>query len=363
MVFETDMYTGLATPYSFAGQNALLKRFRNQPKEKVLDKLFSISSYTQFRPTKRPSQYNPIYVTARRQLVQADLIDMRHLKTFNGGVQHILVCIDTFSRKLFARLLKNKEASTTLYAFQDILREMEQLPERLGLDRGKEFKGSFFQFAQQNNIKIEFPRHKYGGVERVNLTLQRLLYMYMNEFQTKRYVDIFPSAVRVYNNRVHSIIKMSPNAADKPENRGKVLSKQLTFQHRKKKKPKYALGDVVRVQKPKDKFHRGYQEQFFPGLYRITKVKKHLPVPMYKISDLSHSNARIMRSFYGNELQKVTGGLVKGKKTGRSRINHALGGVKEIEMRLEGFPQKYFVQESKLLDWLGRSINNDRAGA
>ena len=361
-MFEQDMYTGLAVPYSFAGRSALLRRFKNHPREKVLDRLYSISSYTQFRPAKKPSQYNPIYVTKRRQLVQADLIDMQQLRNYNGGVQYILMCVDTFSRKLFARLLKNKNASTTLHAFQDILREMEDIPERLGVDRGSEFKASFFQFAASKNIKIEFPRHKYGGVERVNLTLKRLLFMYMGEYETRRYIDIFPLAVRVYNSRLHNIIKMTPNEADKPENRGKVLSRQMTFQHRKKKKPKYDLGDIVRVQQPKTKFHRGFREQFFPGFYRITKVKTHLPVPMYEISDLSHSNAKIMRSFYGNELQKVSGGLVKGKKTGRSRINHALGGIKEVEMRLEGFPQKYFVQESKLSDWLGRPlVNNDSA--
>lgn len=360
-MFEQDMYTGLAVPYSFAGQGTLLKRFKNRPKAEVLDRLYSISAYTQFRPAKRPYRYNPIYVTDRRQLIQADLVDMSQLSNFNGGVQYILMCVDSFSRKLFARLLKNKKASTTLHAFQDILREMGQIPERLGVDRGSEFKASFFDYASQRDIKVEFPRHKYPGVERVNLTLKRLLYMYMGEYMTRRYVDIFPLAVNVYNSRVHRVIKMTPNDADKPENRGKVLSKQLAFQHRKKKKPKYRLGDIVRVQKPKSQFHRGFKAQFFPGFYKITRVKTHLPIPMYEIGDLSHSNAKIMRSFYGNELQKVTG-PVKGKKTGRSRINHALGGVREIEMELEGFPQKYFVQESKLADWLGRPSHDDGSG-
>ena len=353
-LFAHNAYTGLAEPYSFGGRGQVLRHFRGLPAEKILDKLYSISSYTQFRQAKAPSSYNPIYAKKRRELMQADLIDMQQLSGSNGGVRHIFMCIDTFSKKLFARLLKNKEAATTLHAFRDMLREMQEPPERLGTDGGTEFLNPFSAFADANNIKLERPRHKYGGVERVNLTLQRLLYMYMNEFNTKRYVDIFNDAVKVYNNRIHRIIQMTPNQADLPANRGKVLSKLLRFYHRKKKKPKLSVGDIVRVQKPRTGFSRGYKEHFYPGFYRVSEINTRMPIPMYIISDLSNSGAKVMRSFYENELQKYSSSRVKAKKTGRTRINEALGGVREIEVVLEGFPHKYFVQESKLKNWLGQ---------
>lgn len=347
-MLERNAYTGFAAPHSFAGRTAFLKQHRHLTHQEALDKLYSISSYTQMRARKRVTNFNPIYVTNVRQLCQADLVDMRHLATRNGGVNHILTCVDTFSRKCFARLLKNKLPSSVLTAFEDILQEMVTPPQRLGIDMGKEFFGVFKSAMRNKNIRIEHPRYKFGHIERLNLTLQRLLYMYMNEFNTWRYVEILQAAVHVYNSREHRMIGMSPNEAERPENRGRVMSEILNNNHRKKVKPKLSVGDTVRVLKPKFAFKpRGYEPQFYPGLYRIVNVKTNMPVPMYELTDITHSGVRVARTFYGHELQKFTGAHLKATKTGRVRRNQPVGGD-EVEVVVEGFPKPLFIKETEL---------------
>ena len=52
------------------------------------------------------------------------------------------------------------------------------------------------------------------------------------------------------------------------------------------RKPKFSVGDSVRIFKECGKFHRGYLRDFTIENFTSTKVLENLPVPRYKLEIL-----------------------------------------------------------------------------
>ncbi len=61
-----------------------------------------------------------------------------------------------------------------------------------------------FLKSKGTNCVIARGEHKAANVERVQGTLQRKLYSYLNSHQTRRYIDILPDIVHGYNSSRHS---------------------------------------------------------------------------------------------------------------------------------------------------------------
>ena len=71
-------------------------------------------------------------------VLKIDLMEISQISEYNKGYNYILVAIDCFSRKVWARLLMTKTADEVLSNFQSILNETGSV-ESIGSDRGKEF--------------------------------------------------------------------------------------------------------------------------------------------------------------------------------------------------------------------------------
>ena len=351
-------YTSLQVPHSFGGVSQARRHFTGS-QEALKTALHGIDSYTRHKQTRKVKRYNPIFVRRRRELLQLDLIDLQHLSGSNDRVNYILTVIDTFSRKAYVRPLSRKTATATLSAFLHILREMgPPLPDRIMHDSGLEFlSGMFKETMTSLGIRVTIPRFKASHVERWQRSLKALIFKYMTEFNTKRYIDKLGYFVWVLNNRKHRIINMTPNQADLPVNRGRVLSALSRFYNRrseksgKKKKAKFVIGDIVRIMIPKTIVSRGFKPTFFQEFYKIIQVNDRLPVPMYKIADVE-TEKPIRRSFYEEELVAYTGKLVKAKKTGRFRVRN---GIPELEMNVQGYANKQFIPSYQVFDWLGEN--------
>ena len=78
--------------------------------------------------------------------IQMDLLDLSVYKSQNNGYRYILMAVDIYSRKLFTRPLKTKNARETLNATIEIKKEMEPIKiESIVLDKGKEYNNSLFK--------------------------------------------------------------------------------------------------------------------------------------------------------------------------------------------------------------------------
>lgn len=352
-------YGSLRLPHSFASQNAVVAAYRGVRNAKdVVSDLHALESYSLHKQTRKVGTFNPIYVNRRRQLLQMDLVDVQRLANANDRIRFLLTVIDTFSRRAYIRPLADKTTAATLAAFLDILREMgPPLPDRIMHDSGLEFLGGAFTQAMRDlGIRVTIPRYKSPHVERFQRSLKNVMFRYMTEFKTNRYIDVLAYILWVLNNRKHRIIDMAPNEADREGNRAAVLAELEEFYDRSSKvtgklpKPKLKVGDIVRVMREKDAFARGFKPQFHDAFFRVETVNLRLPIPMYKIRNVA-TGQPVRRSFYGGELNLFTGENIRVTPTGRVRV---LNGVHQTEVTLQGYPGRRFVDTHKVLDWLGR---------
>ena len=153
-------------------------------------------------------------------------------------------------------------------------------------DRGKEFYNNIFQdFLNKNNIKLYSRNSSYGAVfaERFNRTIRDLLKKIVFEHGDGNWIDVLPTITKQYNNRIHSSTKLSPKDASLKKNEGLVYKNLLD--KRKKIKPKYEIGDLVRTADLKKTFSKGDTTNWSYKLYNITEIVKDT-LPVYKIDDL-----------------------------------------------------------------------------
>ena len=86
------------------------------------------------------------------------------------------------------------------------------------------------------------------------------------EHGNHRYIDDIQRIVDEYNNSYHSSIKMTPVQASKKENEGIVYynlyNKRRHEMMKRNIKPKFKVGDIVRIYKFKRIFEKGYDPKW-----------------------------------------------------------------------------------------------------
>ena len=190
------------------------------------------------------------------------------------------------------------------------------------------------------NIKHRFANTHAAFVERVLQTIQKMVAFYLTENETRRYIHVLQSIVDSYNKRYHRMIKMSPNDAEREVNHLKVrfaLSEYYAKAIHRSKKPKYKIGQYVRVAK-RGVFKRSFDEQFDVDFYIIHDIKKNLPFPMYVLRD---TNGVVQSDlYYEEEITPFTpeGDVWKVEKVLRRRKR---GRKKESYVKWLGFPEQH----------------------
>ncbi len=312
-----EAYMTPGHPVAFSSPATVARHFgtTREAARKVLESLDTYSLHKEYRRAKR---YNPYYVYNRRDLVQADLVDVRALSKDNDGMQHLLVLIDVFSKKLWVLPLPDKSAATVRDALALWLDEL--LPpggRRIKVyssDWGREFQNRLVaDLLRSRGVgRQEFATttSKCAVVERANKSLQLLIYKYLSDRETTRYLDVLQDLVRTYNSRPHrSLGGMSPNEADMPVNEEHVRGIHMQrYAKVVRRKPKYKPGDVVRIRidssKQLGQAKRSYNPQSVGEFFMITRVNRRLPIPMYFIRSLD-TGEHIQGSFLGSELTLI----------------------------------------------------------
>ena len=339
---------------AFGGISTLTRFYKIQP-AKAKDILSSISSYTLHREYKKPRRRNPYYVYEKREQVQVDLIDVKGVSKHNDGMTFLLCVIDVFSRKLWCRPITSKHAKTVLNAFKEILHDMGGYIKNILCDRGTELKNQEMRnFLSSSNINLMHPSSdvKAGIVERVNRSLQNLIYQYLTENEKYRYIDRLQDLVSTYNNRPHGTLKgMSPNSADDDRNKERVLdalnmhySKHLKNKNRNQKK--FKIGDIVRIKTAATKFTRGYNEQFSRETFKVVDINDRMPIKMY-ILESTDDGEKVDGGFYPSEMQLVNIDVFKIERILRRRTHK---GVREVLVKWQDYSEQHnsWVREDSL---------------
>ena len=233
---------------------------------------------------------------------------MQAFSKFNRGIKYLLAVIDVFSKYGYLIPLKDTTGKSVASALKTIFKERK--PEKMWVDKGKEF--------YNNDVKklIELysteNEEKSSVVERWIRMMKEKMWKYFTDNNTSVYVDILPDLVEDYNNTRHSSIKMTPVEASKKKNELRVW-RNLYPKHLEIRdiKPKFSIGDKVRISKKKKTFEKGYTTRWTEEIFTIVEVKHTSPVT-YKIADLKGED--IQGTFYETELQKTSQQLFRIEK-------------------------------------------------
>ena len=269
----------------------------------------------------------------------ADLVEMQEWTKQNKGYKYMLNVIDVFSKYAWSIPMKNKNGLTTLEAFKKIVKESGRIPKHLWVDKGKEFYNKDVNsWLKENNIIMysTYSEHKSCVVERFNRTLKEMMWKRFTAENTRNWIDMLDKLMKEYNNRVHSTIGITPVKAIQEENYMTAL--QNTVDKTRLipiTKPKFKIGDKVRISRTKALFEKGYLPNWTEELYVTDKVQKTIP-PTYKLKDLL--DEEIEGGFYEKELQKSDQEVYRVEKVIRKK---KIDGIEHGLVKWSGYSEKH----------------------
>ena len=146
---------------------------------------------------------------------------------------------------------------------------------------------------------------KAAVVERFNRTIKTRIYTFLSDRGTARWVDVIQDSVKAYNNSFHRTIGMAQNQVrkqDEPRLLVKIYDDGDTLL-----RPKILKGSMVRLNKSKGVFDKGYlpnrsKEHF--QVMDVPEAKRGAKRPVYKLED--YSGEEVKGSWYPEELQIIT---------------------------------------------------------
>ena len=267
----------------------------------------------------------------------AHLVEMQKFSRWNKGIKYLLMVIDVFSKYGWIKPLSDKKTETVSKAFDDIFKSKRK-PQMLWTDKGSEFINKHFkEFLKRSGIRLYHTENEETSsiVERRNKTMINRMWKMFTVSNSAVYFDKIDKLVDDYNNSRHSSLKMTPVEASKKKNEKKVSSNLYgELIYLKPGKPKFAIGDKVRISKYKRKiFDKGYTPNRTEEIFVIDKVLPTKPVK-YSIVDLM--GEEIKGSFYEQELQKAKQQIFSIEKVIRRDNKKKLALVK-----WSGYPDKF----------------------
>ena len=248
----------------------------------------------------------------------ADLVDMQSFSKFNNGIKYLLMVIDVFSKYGWIVPLKSKTGVDVANALSKIFKERR--PMKMWTDEGKEFYNKHVKALGVQLYSTE-NKEKNCVVERWNRTMKEKMFKYFSANNTKKYINILDEMVNKYNNTKHSSIKMTPVEASNKKNKNRVWFTLNGKARTNPLKPKFSLGDKMRITKKKSNFEKGYTPRWTEEVFTVSQIQ-HTDPPTYKISD--HHGEEIQGTFYEQEMQKTNEDIFRIEKIIRKQKNRSL---------------------------------------
>jgi hypothetical protein len=142
---------------------------------------------------------------------------------------------------------------------------------------------------------------------------------------------------------------MTPSEAEDPAN-AQLLHDNVMDYYRKAKrvKPKFKIGQKVRILYSRTNFARAYDNIWQREIYEIIGVNMKKPIPMYELQTVYGDVEKVEGSFYANEMQPVTD---TGTGAGVYKINKTL----KEEYRGSGRSRRKWF----FVSWLGYDKSHD----
>ena len=268
------------------------------PVTKVRQFLHSKDSYTKFTLATRKFKRMRAFARYKNEIWCMDLAYVDKLAKDNRGIKYLLVRQDVFDRTIDVRGLKTKDSKEALRAFTQMITKRKR-PQKIWVDKGKEFAGEFKKFCDREGIQIysTMSETKAAFAERAIRSLKNVLYRYIEDYGYK-YIHKLPQFVTTLNTRRNRSIDMKPSSVKNADFMSVLYSKPI----RDFNNPKFHVGHRVRISKQDLPFRKGYKPQFTNEIFKIVALATRKP-PTYNIQD--EQGEVIKGKFYEKELIRV----------------------------------------------------------
>ena len=258
------------------------------------------------KPITRKFTKRRVFVKGVDEIWAADLVEMGKFSNWNKGFKYLLMVIDVFSKFGWIEPLKDKKGETVAAAFKKIFKLRQ--PRLLWTDKGREFYNkNVNQLLSKKNIKLYSTENeeKSSVVERFNRTIKQMMWKMFSANNNTVYFDKIGALLKNYNSSFHRSIQMLPIAASDIKNSNRVFANLYSDEiYKQVKKPKFQIGDRVRISKYKRKlFDKGFTPNWTEEIFVIDGILHTKPIT-YRLVDLQ--GEAVTGSFYEQELQKTT---------------------------------------------------------
>ena len=289
------------------------------------------------KPIRRKFTKRRVFAKGIDEIWAADLVEMQRFSDWNKGIKYLLLVIDVFSKFGWIEPLENKKGETVASAFEKIFKCRQ--PRLLWTDKGKEFfNKNVKQLLSRNNIKLYSTENeeKSSVVERFNRTIKQKMWKMFSANNNTVYFDKIDEILKNYNNSFHRSIQMTPTAASDIKNSNRVFANLYSGEiYKQVKKPKFRIGDRVRISKYKRKlFDKAFKPNWTEEIFVINEMLNTKPVT-HRLVDLQ--GEAVMGSFYEQELQKTTQEIFRIEK-----VIHRDNKRKRALVKWSGYPDHGF---------------------
>ena len=194
--------------------------------------------------------------------------------------------------------MKTEKSKETVKTISKMITR-KNTPKQIWVDQGTEFAVDFQKFCSSQRIEIYFTMSetKAAFSERTIPSLKNILYRYVDDHRYK-FVHKLPQFIATMNSTNNRSIAMKSNHVKNSDFMSKLYSKPL----REYKKPKFGIGDRVRLSKYDLPFRKVYKPHFTQEIFEMVAIatKK---LPTYTIKD---EQEEILRGkLYKKELIRV----------------------------------------------------------
>ena len=283
-----NIHTSCQNPASFGSRSSLKKQSNGTFKE-VDNFLRKSETYTKFKQARRNFTRLKVQSYRLNEIWSIDLADTQQLSEFNQGITFLFVAVDTLSRFVWVVPLKRKTAAACRQALIDVIdgnkrgppvlqsrfcggsRPVSPNPEKIWVDKSREIAREFANFCQQTGIHLYSTCSEIKSVfpERNIRSIKALNFKYLHENNAEVYHEKLQPFVDIINSKINRVTKLAPNQVKKSDESFLVsLQKSNAI-----KKPKFKLGQHVRIRRKIVLFHRGYRIQFTEEVFQIAAVK------------------------------------------------------------------------------------------
>ena len=194
--------------------------------------------------------------------------------------------------------MRSKSAEETAKSFSRMIKKKK--PQKVWSDTGTEFRDAFERFCQSNEITT-YSTHseaKSAFAERNTRSLKNFIYKHLENKWSYHYMNEF---VQTINSRVKRMTDLAPNKISK-RHVPKGISLQAEQSRMLVRKPRYKIGNRIRIAKEDLPFKNGYRQNFTDEVFRVTNIVTLNP-PMCSLADKNGEN--IQGKFCEPELIRI----------------------------------------------------------